>query len=734
MGKPTTYSDLELILGQRGVSMGTESAMDVEVPQPITYFVGFRFDRAGDEGEQYTERTFTLNIAEAMNTWDADDYAPNLTRAFFNPDVKGEFNRYRALALDSSEDSGLKVRISIDSIASDLHKIHWETLRDPGVDDPAEDAPLFTGERTIVSRFLASSYDSKPICLRKRGDLSALVVIANPQDLDNYRLKPVIWQDQLSAAKDAMDGTGGARITVEHLASGGGVPLTDIIAKLQNGDGYDILYLVCHGMLSKGGPLLFLEDKGPTSGAGFVTAIRELVRRPAMIVLASCQSAGTAGVGTAGVGPKLADAGIPAVIAMQGNIKMDAARDFMKEFFRQLTGDGQIDRAVSLARGAVRERLDYWKPVLFMRLRHGRLWYDPGDPGFENSDEAPWRTILERIRNSSLPPPRPPLQPPPACIPVIGPDILEPIWGTTREIASWMAKRYQFPLEEHLSEDLPAVAQFIQTELDDAEFDQGLDAYLVDRLKQEVAGANVWERLSAVASMRRASVGEDAHRLLATLPCTIYFTACQDRLLEEALSEAGREPVSDFARWKPELQKKDLFPGPDESYRPSVGTPYVYHLFGDAAIEPESRVVTEDDYADYMLGINRQASMAFVPSFVRAALTSGALLFLGLHFKDRAFQIVLRNALNQIPNPKKKSMWVGAQIPPEPDRYLRVQAARIHIEKAIGSDLKIYWGSTQQFIREFSRNARNMFPAWFESNSRVTPASSEAAAGSGPAR
>jgi hypothetical protein len=52
-------------------------------------------------------------------------------------------------------------------------------------------------------------------------------------------------------------------------------------------------------------------------------------------------------------------------------------------------------------------------------------------------------------------------------------------------------------------------------------------------------------------------------------------------------------------------------------------------------------------------------------------------------------------------------------MPPEPDRYLRVDDARAYIEKTIGNDLKIYWGDVQEFIEDFAANARRDLPELF---------------------
>ena len=122
------------------------------------------------------------------------------------------------------------------------------------------------------------------------------------------------------------------------------------------------------------GPYLWLEqDDGSADvvpGAALVDPIRDLLqsRRPRLIVLASCQSAGKGGEqrgsdplgALAALGPQLARAGIPAVIGMQGEVTMTTIEELMPVFFRELLRDGQIDRAMAAARSAVRQRPDAW--------------------------------------------------------------------------------------------------------------------------------------------------------------------------------------------------------------------------------------------------------------------------------------------------------------------------------------------------------------------------------------
>ncbi|NJL35128.1 MAG: CHAT domain-containing protein, partial [Chloroflexaceae bacterium] len=120
------------------------------------------------------------------------------------------------------------------------------------------------------------------------------------------------------------------------------------------------------------------------SGNELVERLNELPTLPRLVVLASCQSAGSGSVGRdteqtlAALGPRLAEAGIPAVLAMQGNVALLTLEHFMPAFFRELQRDGLVDRAMTAARSLVRDANDWWMPVLFMRLRSGRIWYVPG--------------------------------------------------------------------------------------------------------------------------------------------------------------------------------------------------------------------------------------------------------------------------------------------------------------------------------------------------------------------
>ncbi|HNU05426.1 MAG TPA: SUMF1/EgtB/PvdO family nonheme iron enzyme, partial [Anaerolineae bacterium] len=282
----------------------------------------------------------------------------------------------QTLAVAASQPTPLHLRLFISPDAAALHALRWETLRLPG-----SAAPLATGEWVRFSRFLDSA-DWRPARTVERDALAALVAVASPE-MTGATLAEVRTEQELAAARAGL-----GPIPFEPLADRGQVTLANLLARLRAG--CDILYLVAHGALVAGEPQILLEreDGGRawTAGAELAARLGELAQPPSLVVLVSCQSAGVDGQTLAGLGPLLAAAGVPAVVAMQGNLSMATAAAFMPTFLAELRRDGQVDRAMAVARGAVRERADWWMPVLFTRLEDGRLFKLPNaadDPLFD---------------------------------------------------------------------------------------------------------------------------------------------------------------------------------------------------------------------------------------------------------------------------------------------------------------------------------------------------------------
>lgn len=300
---------------------------------------------------------------------DAEAYGAALSRALFaDPRVAEAFVRARTQA----ETAGvpLRLRLRLDADDDDLHALRWETLHAPD-----GSGPLARSERILLSRHLDSA-DMTPLSLGPRGALRALIVVASPEGLTSYGLAPLDVPAELDRARAAL---ADLPVTVVASGQGDGATLDALLAALREGP--QILYLVAHGTLRRGRPYLWLDnERGEVErieGVELVEAIARLPRRPLLAVLGSCQSAGSAHAGVlAALGPQLAEAGVAAVLAMQGDLAIESAARLLPAFFRELWRDGQVDRALAAARLTMRASGDWWQPALFMRVRDGRLWLD----------------------------------------------------------------------------------------------------------------------------------------------------------------------------------------------------------------------------------------------------------------------------------------------------------------------------------------------------------------------
>ena len=287
----------------------------------------------------------------------------------------------------------LRLPTTGDTTADELHKLTWETLVGP---DDAE--PLLTRDDIYFARFLPGGEVAGAAL---PGRIRALVAIASPPKLAKGTLKighrqlwPVDVPGELQRARQSL-GSLVARELYSAKDRPGEASLARLVTTLkEEGEPYQVLYLACHGAILKEkqppGPYLWLDelDEGPVSAQRLVNALREMPEhRPRLVVLASCQSAGDSsddkGMLSA-LGPKLVqEGGILAVVAMQGDVFMRTVEEFMPVFFRELAKDGQVERAMAMARSHVRTvpseeavRKQWPVPVLFSRLKTGQLWPD----------------------------------------------------------------------------------------------------------------------------------------------------------------------------------------------------------------------------------------------------------------------------------------------------------------------------------------------------------------------
>jgi CHAT domain/SIR2-like domain len=602
------------------------------------------------------------------------------------------------LAVADSEELTLHLRLHINA-PPQFHAVRWECLRDPRSGDP-----LATRSHVFVSRYLTSP-DWRPIPAVPKHDMHAVIVVAAPRDIDTFApngrsLARVDVDDELARARTALADF--RRVT--ELAKGDAT-LAGLLVALETG--VDVLYLVCHGALIEDVPLLYLEKPDATTdrvdGRRLVERVSALPTRPTVVMLCSCQSAtGTDEQWSAdegdlsGLGPRLAASGVSAVVAMQGNVSVTTASTFAPVFFEALREHGVVDRAMATARRAVRDRPDWWVPVLFSRLRSGRTYYRPE---FTSRADSTWETLRLQVQYGHF-------------TPVLGPGLADPILGSRQDIAHRWVERWQMPLAAHRHGDLAQAAQYLRVRSAPGTVPVQLIAYLCEEIARRSEKAErgdpfsdlpldpqrPLDTITEVGRRIRCNDPGDPYRVMAALPVSIYVTTAWTNLLQDALREADppREAVTMVFPWGDQRADIEALETLEE---PTRERPLVYHVFGRLDRE-DSLVLTEDDYFQWMA--SWVARRKDIPTDVLRALAERSLMFVGFRLDDWDFR-VLFNAIKHSVAARMfgKHLHVGVQLSPEHE-LIQPEAAQEYLESYFASDrVNVFWGDTRHFLDEF---------------------------------
>jgi hypothetical protein len=294
--------------------------------------------------------------------------------------------------------------------------------------------------------------------------------------------------------------------------------------------------------------------------------------------------------------------------------------------------------------------------------------------------------------------------------PILGLGLTDSLVGARHQIAREWAQTFKFPMARHERDDMPHVAQFVRAMTDEWTLRARLGEYISEELERRYADvvggapkAALGDRLKLAWEHRLAESSADIHRTLAGLSCPIYVTAHPANLLAEALHRAGKEPVVELCRWRP-----DVYDWPvstvesDPGYVPSPERPLVFHVFGNLDF-PDSLVLTEDDYFDFLIAVTENKD-ELVPTSVRSRLADSALLFLGFGLQDWDVRVLLRTLVSQDKR-MKRYKHTAAQIdlgsdvesPSRAREYLETYF-RVLREPPID----IYWGSVEEFADDLA--------------------------------
>lgn len=715
--------DLEVLLGW--------------VPQAEGFQLTVLYNAPGDTDDDryFGQEPVRLDIEaldELSHETDVDDYGTSLGRMVFVEAARATL----AKALAASEHAPLHLRIVVDAHAPlQYQQIRWETLCDP---DSGQ--RLTTSKNIRFSRYLPALRGNQPTVLARTDTMTALVVVANPADVSQHaagaaELAAIDVERELTRARTAL-----SAMTIRVLPDNGRRATRSAVLQ-ELSKGVHVLYLVCHGQVRDGrSQLMFESENGDTDvvdGTAFANDVGSLARIPTLVVLCSCESAGSGrppgsaeapapeqrmartAHGLAAVGPALASAGATVVIGMQGSVTMTTAGQFLDEFFRRLPQVGGVPaQAMAEARFAIRGRPDWYMPVLYSRLKRGSAWYAEG----YNLGDAPtlFTNLRTRIRND-------------ACTPVVGSGIVgeDGVLPSRQDLAERWVMRRQIPIVDASRNDLATVAQFVRVEQDGGyalardELRGLMRAELERRHAQamphlDFARAPMHTLVSEIGRRRRQETdGVDGYSRLARLKLPVYITSSWTSLLEDALTEQGRPPVVRHFDWR---KSTDKYPWPyeprfeyespevREEWAMAVGTrdhggelfdadrPLVYHLAGTMEHE-QTLVITEDDYFAWLQEWMKRLDT--IPGYLKFPLIMNSLLFLGYYFDDWEFRMMFE-AVRSLTSKESRDHGphVGVQLEPSTLRIDR-EAAQSYLESYFKvDDIKVYWQTSNRFLTE----------------------------------
>lgn len=288
------------------------------------------------------------------------------------------------------------------------------------------------------------------------------------------------------------------------------------------------------------------------------------------------------------------------------------------------------------------------------------------------------------------------------CIPFLGAGACDGVLPKGSELAasllapSGSLRPFPFPGDEH---NLAKVAQ-VAAALNG-------DALVLKRSVADLMNATI--RPSGGPAVSPPNI----HAALARLKLPLYLTTNYDTLLEDALSGAGVPYVSEICRWNNELLEnvESAFEG-ETLADPTEAQSVVFHLHGRLDM-PDSLVLTEDDYLDFLLNIARdvagkpegRASKAVLPYVLRKLIKNRPLIFIGYGLSDVNFLVILRGLLRTV-EPSGRVQRVAVWL--DPDTSIPKGGDPEEIKSRIETyfrwtlSLEVFWGTAERFATDLA--------------------------------
>jgi hypothetical protein len=288
-------------------------------------------------------------------------------------------------------------------------------------------------------------------------------------------------------------------------------------------------------------------------------------------------------------------------------------------------------------------------------------------------DEKTWEMLLNRISDGK-------------CTPFLGAGASYGLLPLAGDVARRWAIEYKYPFPD--SSDLAKLAQYV--------------ALNYDRM---VPKENILKIFAKEAVAPDFKDPLQPHRILAELSLPIYLTTNYDNLMTQALESRHKDPRRELCRWNKLLEKHESA-FDKKQFKPTVANPVVFHLHGHSQV-PESLVLTEDDYLDFLVNLSSLPNL--IPAAVRGALEKTTLLFIGYRIVDWNFRVLMRGISRYI-EPSLKRINIAVMLPPRPEELTPSEfdagrrKAQEYMDKYYQSlGIQVYWGTAAEFVSELKQ-------------------------------
>lgn len=282
--------------------------------------------------------------------------------------------------------------------------------------------------------------------------------------------------------------------------------------------------------------------------------------------------------------------------------------------------------------------------------------------------DSDWRFLLRRVGRGLF-------------TPFLGAGVHDTL-PTARDLAKELADEFDYPFTlRGDGSELPKVAQY-------AAVDQ-------DPLEPKIAVVEILKSRPAPD----LDVSSNPLAVLARLPLKIYITTNYDNYLFDAIAQQeGRSPVLRVCTWKPGLVEELGELNDRGGSRPTVESPWVFHLHGHWDY-PSSLVLTEDDYLDFLVNLSRDERL--IPSVVEAGMSQASLLFVGYRLGDPNFLVLYRSLISRV-DKSGNAKDVAVQLPPQEEIPKgREDDVRNYLKRYFeNQNVDVFWHDLRQFLGE----------------------------------